>query len=59
MRVILHILTRPEDALAREIIALQARQPGVRVEAEDLTRPEPDYPALLGKIFTVDSVEVW
>jgi len=29
------------------------------VETVDLTQPEPDYKALLGKIFEADSIETW
>jgi hypothetical protein len=59
MRHVLHILTRPDDALARELIALQQSVAGIKVEAVDLTRPEPDYKELLGKIFEAESVETW
>jgi hypothetical protein len=59
MPAILHILTKPEDAFAREIISHQKQSANVRVESVDLTRPEPDYGALLEKIFAADSVEVW
>ena len=59
MPAILHILTRPEDTLCREVISRQARQPGANMEVMDLTQPEPDYGALLEKIFAADSVAVW
>jgi hypothetical protein len=59
MRSVLHILTQPDDALARELIALQKKIAGNKVEVADLTLPEPDYKALLEKIFTADSVESW
>jgi hypothetical protein len=59
MRHVLHILTRPEDALPRELMARQQRAAGIKVEAVDLTLPEPDYKALLEKIFAADSVETW
>jgi hypothetical protein len=56
---VLHILTRPNDALAREVMALQKNGGGNKVEAVDLTPPSPDYKALLEKIFAADSVECW
>jgi hypothetical protein len=59
MRRVLHILTRPEDALARELIARQQTAVGLKVEVVDLTLPEPDYKALLEKIFQAESVESW
>jgi predicted RNA-binding protein len=59
MRRVLHILTRPDDALARELMARQKNAAGTNVEAVDLTQPEPDYKALLGKIFQAESVESW
>ena len=56
----LHILTRPDDVLPREIIACQrAREATGAVEVFDLTVPAPDYSALLEKIFAADSVAVW
>jgi hypothetical protein len=60
MRHLLHILTRPDDPLAREMIATQQSLPEVKVEVIDLTAAaDPDYDALLEKIFTADSIEVW
>ena len=58
MPSVLHILTRPEDVLSQELIARQSAA-GSEVEAVDLTLPEPDYKALLEKIFAADSVESW
>lgn len=56
----LHILTRPDDTLPREIIACQREQPEAEAaEVFDLTVPAPDYSALLEKIFSADSVAVW
>jgi len=55
----LHILTRPDDALAGEIIACQKSIQGNEIEIVDLTRPQPDYKSLLEKIFAADSVETW
>ena len=59
MPVILHILTKPDDSLAREIISRQKDLPDCSVETVDLRSPDVDYPALLEKIFTAGSVEVW
>jgi hypothetical protein len=59
MRTLLHIVTRPDDALMAEIIAAQQKQPGRDVRVVDLTRPEPDYLILLEDIFDADSVAVW
>jgi len=59
MPAILHILTKPADPLAQEIISRQVQQPDVKVERVDLTQAEPDYNALLQKIFAADAVAVW
>ena len=58
MRTILHVLTRPEDELTREMIAKQRGLADTRVEVVELTGGEPDYSALVEAIFTADSVEV-
>jgi hypothetical protein len=59
MRHVLHILTRPDDPLARELLARQQSVGGIKAEAVDLTLPEPDYKGLLEKIFAADSIESW
>jgi hypothetical protein len=59
MPCVLHILTRPEDTFSREIIAQQKAGTETEIEVVDLTIPQPDYKALLEKIFTADSVETW
>ncbi len=59
VHTILHILTNPEDALAREIITLQQAGNQETVKVADLTVPEPDYEALLREIFAADAVTVW
>jgi hypothetical protein len=59
MRRVLHIVTRADDALAREVIARQREQPDAQREVADLTQPEPDYEALLDQLFAADSVAVW
>ncbi len=56
---VLHILTRPNDALAREIIARQRESRRDGIEVVDLTKPGPDYNELLDQIFAADSVESW
>jgi len=59
MRKILHLLTRPADSLASDVIVLQRDQPQVEVTVVDLTAPQPDYAQVLEEIFKADSVEVW
>jgi len=59
MRVVLHILTRPDDTLAREIIARQREKLDQEVNVVDLTAAEPDYVRLLQEIFAADSIAVW
>ena len=59
MRAILHILTKPGDSLADQVIADQQEQPDLRVNVVDLAASEPDYSNLLEEIFSADSIEVW
>ena len=59
MRVVLHILTRPNDRLAQEVIARQREQQDQEVNVVDLTAAEPDYSGLIQDIFAADSVAVW
>jgi len=59
VHTLLHILTKPEDALAREIITLQQVGKKETVKVVDLTGPEPDYEVLLQEIFLADSIAVW
>ena len=59
MRVVLHILTQPDDTLAQQVIASQREQPDQEVNVVDLTAAEPDYARLLEEIFAADSVAVW
>ena len=54
----LHILTKPEDTLAGEIISLQEKS-GAQIEIFDFNQAEPDYKALVQKIFEADSIQVW
>jgi hypothetical protein len=59
MAQILHILTHPDDSLAKEIIARQKASQPASIEVVDLTNPNPDYERLLELIFASDSVETW
>jgi len=59
MPSILHIVTRPNDMLAAEVIARQQTLPELEVQVADLTVRDPDYRKLLDQIFASDSVAVW
>lgn len=59
MRQILHIVTKPDDKLAAEIVAAQRKQPNTAVNVADLTGKAPDYEKLLEDIFKADSIQVW
>lgn len=59
MTTALHILTKPDDTLAEDIIARQRSQTGLTVDVADLTVDSPDYAGLLQRIFAADSVAVW
>jgi len=59
MRIVLHILTQPDETLAREVIARQREQQDQEVNVVDLTAAEPDYARLVQEIFAADSVAVW
>lgn len=59
MRSILHILTRPDDLLARQIISCQEDKGENKISVADLTQPSLDYRGLLEKIFAADSVQTW
>ena len=59
MRVILHILTKPNDPLPGGVIETQQKRPDAQVIVVDLTAPEPDYEKLLEEIFAADSIAVW
>ncbi len=59
MRLLLHIITRPEDALAGEIITRQQDGGENKTVVADLTKPQPDYKWLVENIFAADSVQVW
>ena len=60
MRRVLHIVTRPEDPLARMVIDGQNATELEVVEVPlDDAGPETDYGVLLEEIFKADSVQVW
>jgi hypothetical protein len=59
MRAILHILTGPEEELARELIERQRALPDTKVEIVVLTDGTPNYDELVEHIFSADSVQVW
>ena len=59
MRTILHILTRPPEELAAKIIDAQRQIPDTQVDAVELRSSDANFDALLEKIFSADSVEVW
>lgn len=58
MRTILHILTRPEDEVTRQLIKGQRALPETEVEVVSLSNPSPDYEQLVEKIFSADSIAV-
>jgi hypothetical protein len=61
MKTILHLQTRPTDALAEQLATAQAALPGTTVETLRLTADstDADYRALVEKVFQADSVQVW
>jgi hypothetical protein len=59
MKLLLHVLTRPGDPLPLGIVKAQQQSATETVEVVDLTLPEPNYSALVDKIFAADSVAVW
>ena len=59
MKSLLHVVTRPLDAMARGIVEATRADPGLRVEIVDLTVGEPDYGALVGRIFEADAIAMW
>lgn len=58
MKKILHLLTKENDAVASEVLS-QQQSPEWKLEIVDLTRGQPDYAAVVEKIFESDSVAVW
>ena len=59
MRIVLHVLTRPEDSLARAVLDAQRKDPEMRVREIDLTHGIPNYAQLLEAVFEADSIQVW
>jgi hypothetical protein len=59
MTVVLHILTSSAEPLARQIIDAQRRDAQNELQVVELDKREPDYKALLEKIFAADSITVW
>jgi len=59
MRAILHIQSDTTDARAEAVIAAQRDLNDGRVEVVDLRTGNPDYDALLDRIFAADTVAVW
>jgi hypothetical protein len=59
MRQLLHIVTKPNDDLARMIIKNEQSLPNTKLEVVDLANPNPDYTQLVKKIFAADSIHVW
>ncbi len=59
MPILLHILTKSDDSVAQAVIAVQSQSVENQIEVVDLTQAEPDYEALVERIFRADSVEVW
>lgn len=59
MRTILHIKSDTADALAEQVIAAHVADEDIREEIVDLNVDQPDYAALVDKIFAADAVAVW
>lgn len=59
MAKILHLLTRPDDDLAKTMVRIQQTDPANMVEVVDLSAGESDYARLVEKIFAADSIETW
>jgi hypothetical protein len=58
-RVILHLVSRPDDTLARRVMDAQRTNPRLEVRAFDLSGPAPDYRRLVEEIFRADAVQAW
>ena len=59
MRHVLHIFDSRHAPLNPEVVQEQIKLPECRIELFDLNQPNADYDALLDKIFSADSVDVW
>ena len=58
-RIVLHVLTRPDDLLARAAVDEQSKDPALTVQEIDLTGRAPNFDRLLSAIFEADSIQVW
>ena len=59
MITVLHLLTRPSEDWVQALIQAQKTLPEHHVEVADLTQPNPDYHALVGRVFDADSIATW
>lgn len=60
MSSILHLITRPGDTLAWQVIDQQRRGDDDRVlRVIDLTQGTPDYGELVEAVFASESIQVW
>ncbi len=55
----LHILTRPADELVTALLERERSAAQTEIEVVDLTQPNPDYGALVERVFAADSVVTW
>lgn len=55
----LHILTRPADELVTTLLERERSAGQAKIEVVDLTQPNPDYGALVDRVFAADSVVTW
>lgn len=55
----LHILTRPADELVTALLDRERAAGRTQIEVVDLTQPNPDYGALVDRVFDADSVVTW
>ncbi len=58
-RRLLHVLTGPAPALARDLAAAGKRSGSAEVTIIELTAEGVDYDALLDAVFAADTVTVW
>ena len=59
MATTLHILTKQNDTLAKDLIAKEKATSIGETQIVDLSVGEPDYRVIVEKIFAADSVQVW
>jgi hypothetical protein len=59
MTRVLHLITRPPGAWVQSFIESQSALPEVSVEVIDLTGANPDYQAVVTRLFETDSVATW